>query len=114
MRKFKSVQTPTMPRAILTRFAVSVLGLLLWFDCAAQAAGAEKADILIAGGTLITMDPDRRVIDDGAVAIRADRIIAVGTSAELRGRFRAHEVIDAHRKVVMPGLIDGHGHAGHE
>lgn len=70
-------------------------------------------DILITGGTVITMDSARRVLDDGAVAISGDRIVAVGTSAELAARFEGREVIDARRKIVMPGLIDGHGHAGH-
>jgi len=70
-------------------------------------------DILITGGTVITMDDGRRVLENGAVAIAGDRIAAVGTAADLRARFRATRVIDAARKVIMPGLIDGHGHAGH-
>ena len=78
----------------------------------AQDAAAE-VDILITGGTVITMDPRRRVIEDGAVAVAADRIVAVGSAAELAKAFRARRTIDARRKVVMPGLIDGHGHAGH-
>lgn len=73
----------------------------------------ESADLLVTGGTVITMDSARRVLDDGAVAIVGDRIVAVGTTPALRERFAAREVIDAQRKVVMPGLIDGHGHAGH-
>lgn len=73
----------------------------------------ESVDILISGGTVITMDSARRVLEDGAVAIRGDRIVAVGIAKDLAARFTARETIDAHRKVVMPGLIDGHGHAGH-
>ncbi|MFT3789923.1 MAG: amidohydrolase family protein [Rudaea sp.] len=101
------------------RLEKAVLGLttfvsLLALGCPVRAAGPEAADILVTGGTVITMDAGRRVIDDGAVAIVKDRIVAVGTSAELKTRFRPCEVIDAHRKIVMPGLIDGHGHAGHE
>ena len=72
-----------------------------------------RADILITGGTVITMDSGRRIIEDGAVAIVNDRIAAVGPTAELRGRYRAAQEIDAKRKIIMPGLIDGHGHAGH-
>ena len=94
--------------------ALLVFGTLLAVDCAAYAFGTERVDILITDGTVITMDPDRRVIDDGAVAIVGKRITAVGTTADLQARFRPHQVIDARRKVVMPGLIDGHGHAGHE
>jgi 5-methylthioadenosine/S-adenosylhomocysteine deaminase len=91
---------------------VSALATLLALN--AQAAERQLADILIQDGAVITMDPARRVIEDGAVVIVGNRIAAVGTTAELKARFRARQVIDAHRKIVMPGLIDGHGHAGHE
>ena len=71
------------------------------------------ADILITGATIITMDPSRRVIEDGAIAIEADRIVAVGPRAEIEPSHSAPTVIDAGRMVCLPGLIDVHGHAGH-
>lgn len=71
------------------------------------------ADILITGGIVVTMDPARRVIEDGAVAITADRIVAVGDSAAIAAAHPAPKHIDARRKIIMPGLIDGHAHAGH-
>lgn len=71
------------------------------------------ADILITHGTIVTIDPARRVIEDGAVAIAGDRIVAVGTTTEVSAAHRAATVIDATRKIVMPGFIDGHAHAGH-
>jgi 5-methylthioadenosine/S-adenosylhomocysteine deaminase len=71
------------------------------------------SEILIAGGHVITMDPGRRILDDGAVAIVGDRIAAVGPAAELRAAYPGAEVIDAAGKAVLPGLIDGHAHAGH-
>jgi len=70
-------------------------------------------DILISGGIIITMDPQRRIIEDGAVAIERDRIVGVGPSTDLEKRYNSRKVIEAHRKIVMPGLIDGHGHSGH-
>jgi len=70
-------------------------------------------DILIKNGTVITMDPDRRVLMDGAVAIEKDKILDVGETAELVKSHDADRVIDADRMVVMPGLMDGHSHAGH-
>ena len=73
----------------------------------------ENIDLLIEHGTVISMDAERRVIDDGAVAVRADRIVAVGTTAELRARFTATKTINAYRKAVLPGLIDSHAHAVH-
>jgi cytosine/adenosine deaminase-related metal-dependent hydrolase len=70
-------------------------------------------DLLITGGTIITVDAQRRVIEDGAVAIAGDRIVDVGPSAEVAPRYRAQRNIDARRKAVLPGLIDCHAHAGH-
>jgi 5-methylthioadenosine/S-adenosylhomocysteine deaminase len=89
------------------------LGTALCTSTAAAQRARTTVDVLITGGTVITMDSARRVIDDGAVAVKADRIVAVGTSADLRARFTGRQLIDARRKIVMPGLIDGHGHAGH-
>ena len=71
------------------------------------------ADILITNGIVIAIDKDRRIIPDGAVAITGDRITEVGPTAELAARHQAATVIDARGMVVLPGLIDGHAHAGH-
>lgn len=75
--------------------------------------GALMNDILIEHGIVITMDEDRRVLDDGAVAIKDGTIVAVGDAAAIAKTHPAKRRIDARRKVVMPGLIDGHAHAGH-
>ena len=69
--------------------------------------------ILIAGGVVVTMDPKRRVIDDGAVAIAGDRIVEVGDAAALRRKHAGARVIEAARHAVLPGIIDCHAHAGH-
>jgi 5-methylthioadenosine/S-adenosylhomocysteine deaminase len=77
-----------------------------------QAANArEKIDLLIRGGTVVTMDAERRVIADGALAVRGDSIVAVGSSAEIESRYEAARKIDARGTIVMPGLINGHAHA---
>lgn len=70
-------------------------------------------DLIIRNGVVVTMDPDRRIIDDGAVVVKGDRIIAVGTTDEILATHTSKKQIDASRKVVMPGMIDGHAHAGH-
>ncbi len=70
----------------------------------------KTVDILIVGGLLVTMDQERRVITDGAVAIEGDRIIEVGKSRELRKKFVARRLIDASDRVVTPGLVNGHVH----
>ena len=59
---------------------------------------------------LVTMDPERRILTDGAVGIEDDRIVAVGKTAELTSSFRADKEIDASARLVLPGLIDTHVH----
>jgi cytosine/adenosine deaminase-related metal-dependent hydrolase len=69
-------------------------------------------DILIDNGTVITMDPQRRVLENASVAVSAGQILAVGATDELRKQYKAKRTISARRRVIMPGLIDLHGHAG--
>jgi cytosine/adenosine deaminase-related metal-dependent hydrolase len=68
-------------------------------------------DILITGGLVVTMNIERQVIENGAVAITGNRITAVGHAGTVAGQ--AKTTIDAQGKAVLPGLIDGHAHAGH-
>lgn len=69
-------------------------------------------DILIENGTIVTMDPDRRVLRDSSVAVTGGKIVDIGPADELRARHRPAKVIDARRKAIMPGLIDLHAHSG--
>ena len=71
------------------------------------------ADIIIRNGTVIAIDPERRIIADGAVAIEGDRIVAVGPTEEIVRGHPARETIDASGMAIMPGLVDSHAHAGH-
>ena len=72
-----------------------------------------QADTLLTGGAVVTMDPDRRVIEKGAVAVSNGAIVAIGTAEEMAEQVQAAEVIDVTGHVVFPGLIDVHAHAGH-
>ena len=58
---------------------------------------------------LVTVDPQRRIIQDGSVLIEGQRIVTVGKSAELAD-MTADRVIDASEMVVTPGFINGHMH----
>jgi 5-methylthioadenosine/S-adenosylhomocysteine deaminase len=68
-------------------------------------------DLLISGGTVVTMDAEFRVIEDGAVAIEGDTIVAVGARADIAPGARAARTIDASGALVTPGMINGHAHA---
>jgi len=70
----------------------------------------EKADLLISGGTVVTMDASRAILEDGAVAVKGDTIVAVGPRSELEARYAAKQTIDARGGLVLPGFINGHTH----
>ncbi|HLA78561.1 MAG TPA: amidohydrolase, partial [Vicinamibacteria bacterium] len=61
--------------------------------------------------TVVTMDPQRQIIPDGAVAIDGGRIVAVATAAEIKGRYRARTTLDARGTLLIPGLVNAHTHA---
>ena len=71
------------------------------------------ADLVIANAHVITVDATRRIIPDGAVAVADGRIVDVGQTADILRDHPAPQVIDAAGKVMLPGLIDVHAHAGH-
>ena len=68
------------------------------------------ADTLVVHTTIVTMDATRRVILDGAIAWKADRIVAIGKTAELERVVTARETIDGRRFVVTPGMVNCHIH----
>jgi 5-methylthioadenosine/S-adenosylhomocysteine deaminase len=71
-----------------------------------------SVDLVITGGTIVTMDPERRVIENGAIAVRGDTILAIGPrdySFFPKGLV-AKQTINAEGKLIMPGLINGHTH----
>lgn len=71
-------------------------------------------DILIRHVTVVTVDSKRRVLEDGAIAVKADRIVAVGPDSEVCAVYDdAAKVIDGRHMTAIPGLIDCHAHAGH-
>lgn len=69
------------------------------------------SEILIKGGILVTVDKQRRIIKDGAIAVKGDRIEAIGKKEEIIKQYRnADIVIDATGKLILPGLVDAHIH----
>ncbi|MGA9185632.1 MAG: amidohydrolase [Candidatus Acidiferrales bacterium] len=93
----------------------NILASLLLSACilavAAFAQAKEKADLIVSNGTVVTMDAQHRILNQGAVAIRGDSIVAVGATDEILAQFDAPKIIDARGAIVMPGLINAHAHA---
>ena len=77
----------------------------------AIAAGEpERADLLVLGGTVLTLDAADTAVADGAVAVRAGRIAAVGPRRALERRYRSRRTIEARGDLVLPGLVNAHTH----
>jgi 5-methylthioadenosine/S-adenosylhomocysteine deaminase len=70
----------------------------------------ERIDLLVTGGTIVTMDADRRILDDGAVAVRGDTIVAVGSRSEIEAKFVVTNTLNGKGKLILPGFINGHTH----
>jgi 5-methylthioadenosine/S-adenosylhomocysteine deaminase len=77
----------------------------------AGACSGAPCDLIISGRYVVTMDAQRRVIADGAVAIRGERIVAAGPKVEIDRAWQAKARIDRPGSAVIPGLINTHTHA---
>jgi 5-methylthioadenosine/S-adenosylhomocysteine deaminase len=81
------------------------------FFLAALSLAAESADWIWSARYVLTVDAKRRVIENGAVAVRGDRIVGVGTLAEIHRRFQAKQRLDRPDALIAPGLVNTHTHA---
>lgn len=91
-------------------FLISIFHFLFSTCLHAQTVKKEKVDLLVTGGTIVTMDRERRILADGAVAVKGDAIVALGPRAELESKYAAAQTINAKEKLVLPGFINGHTH----
>jgi len=71
----------------------------------------ERVDIIVSGGIVITVDEQRRIFEDGAIAISGNSIKDVGKTEKISEKYTADKIIDAKGKVVMPGFVDTHSHS---
>ena len=72
---------------------------------------AAPADWIWSARYVITMDPQHHVIENGAIAIQGDRILAVGTKAEIDSKYQAKQRLDRPEAIISPGFINTHTHA---
>jgi 5-methylthioadenosine/S-adenosylhomocysteine deaminase len=99
------------------RLVLSLCTLAVLAACTSPAAppatsqGGDPATLVITGGIVVTLDPARRVLSPGAVAVNGTTIVAVDAPDAIARRFKAATTIDASGQVVMPGLVNTHTHA---
>src|SRR2546422_10918347 len=95
----------------LCRFLPLLLTLQFLFPVSLSSQPPQnRADLIITGGTLITMDGARTIYDDGAVVVRGDTIVAVGPRAEIAATYASSQTIYARGKLGLPGFMNGHTH----
>jgi 5-methylthioadenosine/S-adenosylhomocysteine deaminase len=104
-------------KAISARVLFRAIAFCLVPSAWAQAPSKQpvSVDLLITGGTIVTMDPSRRILEDGFLVVRGDEIVAVGSGSGAGFQFAPKRMIvkqkiDARGKLVLPGFINGHTH----
>jgi 5-methylthioadenosine/S-adenosylhomocysteine deaminase len=91
--------------------------ILLWFSlCLCVSVvnslfAAEPVDTIWSARYVITEDAQHRVIENGAVAIKGDRIVAVSSKSEIDVRYTPRQRLDHPDAILAPGLINTHTHA---
>lgn len=70
-----------------------------------------EVDSVLIHAFVVTMDDDYRLFPDGALAVKGDSIVAVGTTEEIESSHTTRQVIDCGAKALIPGLVNTHTHA---
>jgi 5-methylthioadenosine/S-adenosylhomocysteine deaminase len=71
----------------------------------------QRVDLILNGGTVVTMNKSFDIIFNGAVAIAGQKIVAVGSVDDISAAYQANSVIDCTGQYILPGLINTHTHA---
>lgn len=74
-------------------------------------AQAASVDAIWSAKYVVTMDAERRIIENGAIAVSGDHIVAVGTRAQIDKAYQARQRVDRPDAILAPGLINTHTHA---
>src|SRR5689334_4611393 len=85
--------------------------LCLWLFVFSAAVSAEPVDWIWTARYIIPMDAQRRVIENGAIAIRGERIVALGAQSEINHTYQPKQRLDRPEALIAPGLINTHTHA---
>jgi len=73
---------------------------------------AKTVDILITGGTILTVDDHDLKLENGAIAVERDAIVALGRKEDILPEYQGRVTIDVPDSIIMPGLVNAHTHAG--
>lgn len=71
----------------------------------------QKIDTIIKNGYIVTIDKQGTIIENGAIAIQKNKIIAINESDKILSHYTSDNIIDANKKIVMPGFVNTHTHS---
>src|SRR5437588_9321609 len=71
----------------------------------------EQVDLVILGPNIVTMNQDRTIIYNGGIAIRGEKICAIGKSSDIRAQYKGKETVKTEHSWLIPGLVNTHNHA---
>ncbi|MFD2512527.1 amidohydrolase [Pontibacter locisalis] len=97
-----------MTNTLRSLAAALLLGGALLGSCTSMKSGNEAADLIVYNGTVYTVNNSFDKAE--AFAVKDGKIIAVGTSEEIREKYKATKELNAEGKTIYPGLIDAHAH----
>ena len=113
--QFPNSGSPTPNKILSMHIRFVAIGVVLVAVMALAIVSTQSTErevsILIVDGTVVTMNGEGQIIENGAVAIDGSDIVAVGTTDDIQRQFRGRETINAANHVVMPGLVNTHTHA---
>ncbi|MCF2625673.1 putative aminohydrolase SsnA [Fusobacterium perfoetens] len=66
--------------------------------------------MILTNGRVITQDQNNPYIENGAVVIKKEKIVAIGNTEEILKKYPDEEIIDVENKIIMPGIINTHHH----
>jgi len=101
-----------MPKKTIVIVTLVAVILAYALPASAQRKGRrmKQVDLLVLGGTLVSMDKERRIILDAGIAVVGGRIVAVGSRRDISGTYTAPQKVNADGRLIVPGLINGHTH----
>ncbi|MCP2045220.1 amidohydrolase [Pontibacter sp. HSC-36F09] len=97
-----------MKKTLRSFAAGALLGLTLLSSCNSTNSGGESVDLIVYNGNVYTVNDNFDQAE--AFAVKDGKIVAVGTTEDIRARYSATEELDAEGKTIYPGLNDGHAH----
>ncbi len=88
-------------------------GLITNMKKMTDSAGSQPihVDLIISNALVVTMDNRFQVIENGGIAIQSDQIVDIGDTERITTAYQAPIVLDATKKLVLPGLINSHTHS---